>query len=99
MRLDSLQIPASALFGNTLTFTGSSSNSLLEALKPRFLLSDGAMGTQLQLAGLESGGCGEAWNVDHPDRILAIQRAYADAGSDIILTNTFGASRIMLGRH
>ena len=57
------------------------------------------MGTQLQLAGLPSGHCGEAWNVDHPERILNIQRAYAEAGSDCILTNTFGASRIMLNRH
>ena len=73
--------------------------SLLQALKSRVLLSDGAMGTQLQQAGLESGGCGEAWNVDHPDRVLAIQRGYAEAGSDILLTNTFGACRIMLNRH
>jgi 5-methyltetrahydrofolate--homocysteine methyltransferase len=73
--------------------------SLLEALSSRVLLSDGAMGTQLQQAGLESGGCGEAWNVDHPDRVLAIQRRYVEAGADILLTNTFGASRIMLDRH
>jgi 5-methyltetrahydrofolate--homocysteine methyltransferase len=73
--------------------------TLLEEIKTRVLLSDGAMGTQLQLAGLPSGHCGEAWNVDHPDRILKIQRAYAEAGSDCILTNTFGASRIMLNRH
>jgi 5-methyltetrahydrofolate--homocysteine methyltransferase len=72
---------------------------LLEALRDRVLLGDGAMGTQLQQAGLESGGCGEAWNIDHPDRVLAIQRAYAEAGSDCIITNTFGASRIMLERH
>jgi 5-methyltetrahydrofolate--homocysteine methyltransferase len=72
---------------------------LLEELKICVLLSDGAMGTQLQLAGLPSGHCGEAWNVDHPDRVLKIQRAYAEAGSDCILTNTFGASRIMLNRH
>ena len=72
---------------------------LLEAIKGRVLLGDGAMGTQLQQAGLESGGCGEAWNVDHPERVLAIQRAYAEAGSDCIITNTFGACRIMLERH
>jgi 5-methyltetrahydrofolate--homocysteine methyltransferase len=76
-----------------------SGSSLLDALKSRVLLGDGAMGTQLQQAGLESGGCGEAWNVDHPDRVLAIQRRYAEAGSDVLLTNTFGASRIMLDRH
>ena len=63
------------------------------------LLADGAMGTQLQLAGLEPGGCGEAWNVDHPDRILEIQRRYVEAGSDCLISNSFGASRIMLERH
>jgi len=73
--------------------------TLLQAIGGRVLLGDGAMGTQLQQAGLESGGCGEAWNLDHPDRVLAIQRAYAEAGSDCIITNTFGASRIMLERH
>jgi len=72
---------------------------LLDAYHTRVLLGDGAMGTQLQLAGLESGGCGEAWNLDHPERILKIQRAYVEAGSDILLTSTFGASRIMLNRH
>jgi len=57
------------------------------------------MGTQLQQAGLPPGGCGEAWNLDAPEKILAIQRAYVDAGSDCLITNTFGASRIMLERH
>lgn len=72
---------------------------LLEAIKERTLLGDGAMGTQLMLAGLEQGNCGEAWNLTHPERVLAIQRAYVDAGSDCLLTNTFGGSRIMLNRH
>jgi 5-methyltetrahydrofolate--homocysteine methyltransferase len=57
------------------------------------------MGTQLMLAGLEQGGCGEAWNLTHPEKVLGIQRRYAEAGSDCILTNTFGGSRIMLNRH
>jgi 5-methyltetrahydrofolate--homocysteine methyltransferase len=72
---------------------------LATAIAERVLLADGAMGTQLQQAGLESGGCGEAWNLDHPERVERIQRAYVEAGSDCLLTNTFGASRIMLGRH
>ena len=72
---------------------------LLDALKDRPLLGDGAMGTQLMLAGLEQGNCGEAWNLRHPEKVLAIQRRYAEAGSDCILTNTFGGSRIMLNRH
>lgn len=74
-------------------------SGLLDAIQTRVLLADGAMGTQLQLAGLASGHCGEAWNLDHPERILKIQKAYVEAGSDCILTNTFGASRIMLNRH
>jgi 5-methyltetrahydrofolate--homocysteine methyltransferase len=73
--------------------------TLLDVLQERALLGDGAMGTQLMLAGLEQGGCGEAWNLTHPDKVLAIQRRYADAGSNCILTNTFGGSRIMLNRH
>lgn len=72
---------------------------LLEALQTRRLVCDGAMGTQLMLAGLEQGACGEAWNLTHPDRVLAIQRRYAEAGADCIITNTFGGSRIMLRRH
>jgi 5-methyltetrahydrofolate--homocysteine methyltransferase len=72
---------------------------LLDVLKERPLLGDGAMGTQLMLAGLEQGGCGEAWNLTHPEKVLAIQRRYAEAGSECILTNTFGGSRIMLNRH
>jgi len=73
--------------------------SLLQAIEDRVLLGDGAMGTELQRAGLEPGGCGEAWNVDRPDDMVAIQRRYVEAGSDCILTSTFGASRIMLERH
>ena len=74
-------------------------NKLLDAIRERPLLGDGAMGTQLMIAGLEQGNCGEAWNLTHPERVLAIQRRYVDAGSDCLLTNTFGGSRIMLNRH
>jgi 5-methyltetrahydrofolate--homocysteine methyltransferase len=72
---------------------------LQDAARERPLLCDGAMGTQLMFAGLEQGNCGEAWNLTHPERVLAIQRRYADAGADCIITNTFGGSRIMLNRH
>ena len=72
---------------------------LHEVARKRHLVGDGAMGTQLMLAGLEQGGCGEAWNLTHPDRVLAIQRRYVEAGADCIITNTFGGSRIMLRRH
>jgi 5-methyltetrahydrofolate--homocysteine methyltransferase len=71
----------------------------LDAVRAHPLLGDGAMGTQLMLAGLEQGACGEEWNLTHPEKVLAIQRRYAEAGADCILTNTFGGSRIMLNRH
>ncbi len=73
--------------------------TLLEAIAQRRLVCDGGMGTQLMLAGLEQGASGEAWNLTHPERVLEIQRRYADAGADCIISNTFGASRLMLKRH
>jgi 5-methyltetrahydrofolate--homocysteine methyltransferase len=73
--------------------------SFLDTLRERVLLADGAVGTELQKGELEPGGCGEGWNVEHPDRILAIQSAYAEAGADCLTTNTFGASRVMLEGH
>ena len=73
--------------------------TLLEQLAQKTLVGDGAMGSQLQNAGLEPGGCGEAWNIEYPDRVLAIQRGYVAAGSDCLTTNTFGGCRVMLERH
>lgn len=73
--------------------------TLLDALHQRRLVCDGAMGTQLMLAGLEQGACGEHWNLTHPERVLDIHRRYVEAGADCLITNTFGGSRIMLQRH
>jgi 5-methyltetrahydrofolate--homocysteine methyltransferase len=67
--------------------------TFLEALNSgRVLLMDGAMGTELQRAGMQPGECYELWNVTHPERVLAIHRAYADAGAEVLLTNTFQAN-------
>lgn len=63
------------------------------------VLADGAMGTMLFAAGLEHGGSPELWNVEHPDRVAAVHRAYLEAGSQIILTNTFGGTRFRLQLH
>jgi len=63
------------------------------------VLLDGAWGTQLQAAGLPIGGCPDEWNLSQPDRVEAVARSYAEAGSRVVLTNTFGASRFMLERH
>jgi len=72
---------------------------LHEVLMQRRLVCDGAMGTQLMLAGLANGDCGEAWNLSHPERVLTIQSNYVAAGADCLITNTFGGSRLMLKRH
>jgi 5-methyltetrahydrofolate--homocysteine methyltransferase len=60
------------------------------------LLADGATGTILQSMGLPGGAPPEVWNVERPETIRAHHRAYLDAGAQIILTNTFGGSRIRL---
>ncbi len=70
---------------------------LLQSGKP--ILLDGAMGTMLFAAGLDSGHSPEEWNVLHPDKVRAIHRAYIEAGSQIILTNTFGGSSVRLESH
>lgn len=72
---------------------------LTETLKERRLVCDGAMGTQLMLAGLANGESGELWNLTHPERVLKIQRSYVAAGADCLITNSFGGSRLMLDRH
>ena len=64
-----------------------------------YLVLDGAMGTQLIEAGLEPGACPEAWNVSHPKRLREIHQAYARAGADILLTNSFGGSPFRLKPH
>ena len=61
------------------------------------LVADGATGTLLMAAGLPSGTPPEVWNIERPEQILALHDAYLDAGSQIILTNSFGGSRIKLG--
>jgi len=63
------------------------------------VLTDGAWGTQLQARGLAAGEFPDAWNLAHPDRVTEVGRAYVEAGSQVILTNTFGANRIRLTDH
>jgi methionine synthase I (cobalamin-dependent) len=63
-----------------------------------FLL-DGAMGTQLFARGVQPGTCNDELNLSSPDVVLDVHRAYVEAGSDAVLTNTFGANRHALARH
>ncbi|MFQ6552101.1 betaine--homocysteine S-methyltransferase [Aestuariibius insulae] len=64
-----------------------------------WLLADGATGTTLFNMGLEAGDAPELWNVDHPDRITALYSGAVEAGSDLFLTNTFGANASRLKLH
>jgi len=61
-------------------------------LKENIVYLDGGMGTLLQAQGLKPGEHPERWNLSHPDAITAIHRAYYDAGSNVVSTNTFGAN-------
>lgn len=67
--------------------------------KNEYILADGAMGTMLFASGLGHGGAPELWNVEHPDRVADVHRAYMQAGSRLLLTNTFGGNRYRLMLH
>lgn len=60
------------------------------------VLLDGATGSNLRKAGLPVGACTEAWLLEHPETILALQRAYVDAGTQILYAPTFSANRVTL---
>jgi len=62
----------------------------------RVLVSDGAWGTFLHQKGLKADECPESWNLQRPDDVLEIASSYVEAGADIILTNSFGASPLKL---
>ena len=62
-------------------------------------ISDGAMGTNLQSSGLEAGGCPESFNLIHPEIVTNIAKNFFDAGSQMVLSNTFGANRFMLKKY
>ena len=67
---------------------------LLERLGKELLYFDGGMGTLLQSKGLQPGELPEVWNLEHAEEIIDIHKAYFEAGSDIVLSNTFGANAI-----
>lgn len=74
------------------------------ALYPKFpftlpMILDGATGTALIKSGMPAGVCPEKWILEHPETIKAIQKNYAEAGSDAVLAPTFGANRAILSRY
>jgi 5-methyltetrahydrofolate--homocysteine methyltransferase len=66
---------------------------------PSPILLDGAMGTMLMSAGLNPGESPELWNVERPDDVRRVHRLYIQAGSQLVLTNSFGGSRVRLERN
>src|SRR5690606_36575549 len=81
--------------------------SLQEQMRRKILILDGAMGTMIQQAGLTAedfggehlDGCNELLNITRPDIIQGIHNAYLEAGADIIETNTFGSTRLVLNEY
>ncbi|MGM9607306.1 MAG: homocysteine S-methyltransferase family protein [Oscillospiraceae bacterium] len=63
------------------------------------ILLDGATGTQLQQRGMPQGVCTETWVLEHPEALLDLQRAYVEAGSQVLMAPTFGANRANLAHH
>lgn len=72
---------------------------LAEALTEGPILADGAMGTMLLRAGMKPGSSSERWNVEQPEAVEAVHRAYVESGSRLVTTNTFGGTPLALGRH
>ena len=72
---------------------------LKELLKRDYVILDGAMGTNLFRTGLTAGECPESWNIDNPEKIFKIHEEFVNAGSDIIITNTFGGNQFRLKLH
>jgi methionine synthase I (cobalamin-dependent) len=72
---------------------------LKERIRQGPLILDGAMGTQLIARGIQVGACNEYLNISSPDIISDIHRTYLLAGSDAVITNTFGANKYALARH
>ena len=70
-----------------------------ELAKRNWLLADGAIGTNLFEMGLSNGDAPEIWNETEPQKIKKLHRMFGDAGSELFLTNSFGANRARLKLH
>lgn len=73
--------------------------TILELIKKRTVVLDGGMGTELMKHGFSQGECPEKWNIEKPDVIKSIHQSYFEAGSDVVLTNSFGGSKLKLSSY
>ncbi len=73
--------------------------SIFDLIKERTVLLDGGMGTELIRHGFPQGTCPESWNKEKPDIVKKIHKSYIDAGSDVVLTNSFGGNKIKLSSY
>jgi len=78
---------------------GDAAESLAQRLRDGILVLDGGTGTQLYESGIPFTACFEAVNVDKPELVTGIHRAFLEAGADAVQTNTFGANRFRLAKH
>jgi len=90
--------------GRAGTHTHTSLLSLIDGKRPTLAstapaIADGAWGTELQKLGLPVGDCPDEWNLTRPDAVRGVAESYLRAGSQFILTNTFGANPFQLSRH
>lgn len=74
-------------------------NFFTEKFGNRMVFLDGATGSNLAMAGMPSGVCPEQWILEHEDVLVALQKAYVEAGADIVYAPTFGGNRIKLGEY
>lgn len=74
-------------------------SDFLGEIAKRVLIHDGSKGYMLQKLGLKGGECGESWNISKPDAVREVYRAYLEAGSDVIQTNTFPGNRVELEKY
>ena len=72
---------------------------IVNLLRKRILILDGATGTELHKLGLPAGVCPEAWCLANPAAVARIHNSYREAGADIVYTATFGANRLKMGQY
>lgn len=72
---------------------------LEELTREGSVITDGAWGTQMQARGLPAGACPDSWNLIRPEVVTAVAQDYVNAGSQVILTNTFRCNRLTLAEY